>query len=89
VLQPFHLRLGLQSSRFSSGFATKILCAFIICPMIAIWLTHSSFSIWSSKLYLVKSLNYGSSRYAIFFRLSSLHLRLRPKILINTLFQTA
>jgi hypothetical protein len=33
ILHSYHLRLGLQSGLFPSGFQTKLLYEFLICPM--------------------------------------------------------
>jgi len=56
-LIPFHLRLGLPSGLFPSGFHTKILYMFLICPIRAIcppshcpWLGHSNNIRWSGHV---------------------------------------
>jgi hypothetical protein len=67
-----HLRLGLPSGLFSSGFPTKSYMhsssshsCHMTCPSHPLWLHHSS--------YMVKSTSY-EAHYAVFSNLPSLHL---------------
>jgi hypothetical protein len=70
ILIFFHLRLGLPSGLFPSGFATKILYALLLspytcyipCPSHHPWLEHSNYI-------LATSTSYEAPHYAVFFNL--------------------
>jgi hypothetical protein len=67
-----HLRLGLPSGLFPSGFPTNIPHAFLFYPFVIHALPISSLT-WSFKLYLVKSTSYEDPYYAVLANLPSPH----------------
>jgi hypothetical protein len=66
-----HLRLGIHSFLFSSGFPTNILYAFIFSPIRA---TRPAHLILLDLLYFAKSTSYEAPHYVVFSNLQSLHL---------------
>jgi hypothetical protein len=69
-----HLRLGLPSGLFFSGFPTNILYAFLFSPICATYPVHLILLDWSFWLYLIKSTSYEVPHYVIFSNLPSVHL---------------
>jgi hypothetical protein len=70
----YHLRLGLPSGLFPSGFPTKILYAFIFSPIVLHATPISSSLTWSFLLYLANSRSYEDPRYAVHFEILPRHL---------------
>jgi hypothetical protein len=68
-----HLRFGLPSRHFASGFPTKIIYAFLFYPFVLHALPMSSLT-WSVWLYLANSTSYESPHYAVCSYFLSLHL---------------
>jgi hypothetical protein len=67
-----HLRFGLPSGLFPSGFLIDILHAFSFAPLVLHALPISSSLILSFWLYLEKSTSYEAPHYAVFSNLLSL-----------------
>jgi hypothetical protein len=63
-----HLRLGLPSGLFSSGFPTNILYAFLFSPFVLHISPIASCLTWSSELYLTKSISYDAPHYVYFLQ---------------------
>jgi hypothetical protein len=63
-----HLRLGLPTGLFPSGFLTNILYAFLFVPLVLHVLAISSSFTWLFELYLEKSTSYEAPHYAVVHR---------------------
>ena len=61
----FHLRLGIPSGLFPSGFPTKILYTPIPCPYALLAPPISFFSILSPAQYWMRSTDHLAPRYAV------------------------
>jgi hypothetical protein len=66
-----HLRLGLPSGLFPSGFPTNNLHVFLFSPIRATCTTHFILLDLISELYLAKSTNYQAHHYVVLSNLTS------------------
>jgi hypothetical protein len=69
-----HLRLGLLSGLFPSGFPANILYAFLFSPTHATCPAYRILLVLVILIILAKSTSYGAPHYAVFSNLPSLHL---------------
>jgi len=76
-----HLRLGLPSGLFPSGFPNKTLYTTFLFPIRATCHAHLIFSILSREKYWVMSTDHSAPHYAVLSTPLLPHLSLRPNIL--------